>query len=233
MTTRNGKIARLPKQIRHDLNGRLEDGQPGKQLVEWLNGLPEVQEVLKLRFGGRPISEQNLKAVGQLRRDDHQAARLLLDQARWEREALRLDQENWERAQKEVQRRASAPLLEALRAASLAQVFGPGEPGCRLASMPPQSSAPVQPNQTESNPIKPDQTPPPDREASPQAQPDHQNLNLDLAPSTRPNRNQSPPQSAAPIQPNQTQSNRIKPHRLPGNAPPNSLNRDGNQSQGD
>ncbi len=60
MTTRNGKIARLPKRIRDDLNDRLEDGAPGKQLVEWLNGLPEVQEVLQLRFGGRSISEQNL-----------------------------------------------------------------------------------------------------------------------------------------------------------------------------
>ena len=60
MITRNGKIARLPRQVRHHLNCRLEDGEPGKQLVEWLNGLPEVQEVLKLRFGGRPFSEQNL-----------------------------------------------------------------------------------------------------------------------------------------------------------------------------
>ncbi len=254
MTTRNGKIARLPKQVRDDLNDRLGDGEPGKQLVEWLNGLPAVQEVLKLRFGGRPISEQNLsewkqggyqewlrlqesrylvqhlseqaedleadagnlavsdrcatllalelarnteallqqnadprerwrhlqellKAVGQLRREDHQAARLLLDQARWEREALRLDQENSERAEKEVQRRATAPLVEALRAASLAQIFGPGAPGRQLASLlddlhldsapgmptngnqtPPQSTTPIQPNQTQSNPIKPDQT---------------------------------------------------------------------------
>src|SRR5512141_522847 len=60
MITRNGKIARLPKHVRHHLNSRLEDGEPGKQLGEWLNGLPEVQAVLKLRFGGRPISEQNL-----------------------------------------------------------------------------------------------------------------------------------------------------------------------------
>ncbi len=58
MITRSGKIARLPKQVRHDLNSRLEDGAPGKQLVDWLNGLPEVQEVLQLRFGRRPISEQ-------------------------------------------------------------------------------------------------------------------------------------------------------------------------------
>jgi len=33
-TTRNGKMARLPKSIRHQLNRRLEDGQPGNQLEE-------------------------------------------------------------------------------------------------------------------------------------------------------------------------------------------------------
>ena len=32
--TRTGKIARLPKSIRHQLNRRLEDGQPGNQLEE-------------------------------------------------------------------------------------------------------------------------------------------------------------------------------------------------------
>jgi len=31
--TRNGKIARLPKDIREELNRRLEDGEPGKHLV--------------------------------------------------------------------------------------------------------------------------------------------------------------------------------------------------------
>ncbi len=102
------------------------------------------------------ITRKGKIAVGELRRHDHQAARLLLDQARWEREALRLDQENSERAEKELQRRASAPLLEALRRASLAQVFGSGEPGRQPASN--ATTAPIQPNQTESNPIKPDQT---------------------------------------------------------------------------
>ncbi len=58
--TRNGKIARLPCSIRDLLNGRLRDGESGKGLVEWLNGLPKVQEVLAEEFGGRPISEQNL-----------------------------------------------------------------------------------------------------------------------------------------------------------------------------
>lgn len=58
--TRTGKIARLPKYVRDQLNRRIEDGEQGKQLVEWLNGLPGVPEVLKEQFGGRPVSEQNL-----------------------------------------------------------------------------------------------------------------------------------------------------------------------------
>jgi hypothetical protein len=59
-TARNGKIARLPKRIRHQLNCRLEEGESARQLVEWLNSQPQVQEALQGRFAGRPISEQNL-----------------------------------------------------------------------------------------------------------------------------------------------------------------------------
>jgi hypothetical protein len=58
--TRLGKIARLPHDIREQLNIRLRDGEEGKQLVEWLNGLPEAQAVLAAKFGGRPINAQNL-----------------------------------------------------------------------------------------------------------------------------------------------------------------------------
>ncbi len=58
--TRNGKIARLSRTIRDELNRRLGDGEPGVRLVEWLNGLPDTQRVLATDFGGRPISEQNL-----------------------------------------------------------------------------------------------------------------------------------------------------------------------------
>jgi hypothetical protein len=45
--TRNGKIARLPAAIREELNQRLFDGEPAKPLIEWLNGQPRVQAVLK------------------------------------------------------------------------------------------------------------------------------------------------------------------------------------------
>ena len=58
--TRKGKIARLPSDLRHQLNSRLDDGEPGKDLVPWLNGLEQVRQVLAAEFGGRPISEQNL-----------------------------------------------------------------------------------------------------------------------------------------------------------------------------
>ena len=33
--TRNGKIARLPRDIRNQLNQRIADGEPGVRLVEW------------------------------------------------------------------------------------------------------------------------------------------------------------------------------------------------------
>jgi hypothetical protein len=58
--TRNGKIARLPREVRDQLNRRLSDGEPGTKLVEWLNGLLEVQALLAREFAGRPVSEQNL-----------------------------------------------------------------------------------------------------------------------------------------------------------------------------
>jgi hypothetical protein len=60
--TRNGKIARLPHAIREELNRRLQDGHKGRQLVAWLNGLPEVQAVLAAEFKGQPVSESNLSS---------------------------------------------------------------------------------------------------------------------------------------------------------------------------
>jgi len=58
--SRNGKIARLPRHVREQLNTRLEDGEPGPQLLAWLNANPTVQEILRRDFGGRPVNEQNL-----------------------------------------------------------------------------------------------------------------------------------------------------------------------------
>lgn len=58
--TRNGKIARLPRDIRNQLNRRLQDGEPGNRLVGWLNSLPETKKVLATEFRGCDINEQNL-----------------------------------------------------------------------------------------------------------------------------------------------------------------------------
>lgn len=60
MKTRIGKIARLPRSIRNQLNMRLHDGEAGNQLLEWLNALPEVRAVLATEFERRPINAQNL-----------------------------------------------------------------------------------------------------------------------------------------------------------------------------
>jgi hypothetical protein len=60
MRARTGKIARLPGAIRLELNHRLHNGSLGRELVPWLNALPEVQQVLAARFASRPITEDNL-----------------------------------------------------------------------------------------------------------------------------------------------------------------------------
>ena len=60
MKTRNGKIARLPKEIREQLNRRIENGWRGARLIKWLNEFPEVKEVLRDEFNGRAINEVNL-----------------------------------------------------------------------------------------------------------------------------------------------------------------------------
>lgn len=79
--TRNGKIARLPRKTRDELNQRLEDGEPGVRLIEWLNGLPEVKQILDSEFEARPINGVNLtdwKHGGFLDWQARQEARMLL-----------------------------------------------------------------------------------------------------------------------------------------------------------
>lgn len=58
--TRNGKIARLSRDLRDLLNRRLHNGEEGKKLVAWLNALPEVTATIAEEFKGKPIREQNL-----------------------------------------------------------------------------------------------------------------------------------------------------------------------------
>ena len=79
---RNGKIARLPREIRDELNRRLHNGEQGGPLLSWLNGLPQVRQTLVEGFGGVAISKQNLcewRAGGFA---EWQARQETLDQAR-------------------------------------------------------------------------------------------------------------------------------------------------------
>jgi hypothetical protein len=58
--TRRGKIARLPREIREQLNRRLQDGEPGNKLVTWLNSHKKVKAILRAEFNNQPINPQNL-----------------------------------------------------------------------------------------------------------------------------------------------------------------------------
>ena len=85
---RTGKIARLPRAVREELNARIEDGEAAKPLLEWLNSREEVVGVLFEHFDGRPITEQNLsewKQRGfqewQKRRETRELAREFIHEA--------------------------------------------------------------------------------------------------------------------------------------------------------
>ena len=62
MSTRNGKIGRLPYSTRQELNERLLDGEQGQALLDWLNAEPEVKECVAKEFGGELVTKQNLSA---------------------------------------------------------------------------------------------------------------------------------------------------------------------------
>jgi len=60
MITRTGKIARLPKKIREQLNRRLENGETARTILPWLNALPGTKRILTEQFESKPIRAQNL-----------------------------------------------------------------------------------------------------------------------------------------------------------------------------
>ncbi|MDF3129245.1 hypothetical protein P0Y35_08565 [Kiritimatiellaeota bacterium B1221] len=55
-----GKIASLPHKIRQEVNMRLLNGETSTRILPWLNALPEVKEVLTLRFSGADVNDENL-----------------------------------------------------------------------------------------------------------------------------------------------------------------------------
>jgi len=80
--SRTGKIARLPRELREQVNSRLDNGEPAVRLVEWLNGLPEVRQVLQTHFDGSPVTQENLSRwkTGGFR--DWESRQAMLAQAR-------------------------------------------------------------------------------------------------------------------------------------------------------
>lgn len=62
MRTRVGKIARLPHEVREEVCRRLRDGEMGKTILAWLNGLPEVKQICGEHFNSPIIDDENLRA---------------------------------------------------------------------------------------------------------------------------------------------------------------------------
>ena len=57
---RRGKIAKLPADLRMEVNRRLHDGQPANQIMPWLNSHDRVRPILDTQFKGENINDQNL-----------------------------------------------------------------------------------------------------------------------------------------------------------------------------
>jgi hypothetical protein len=72
--TRNGKIARLPFEIREEVNRRLRDNVPGPKICEWVNRLPECKKVCAefARRGGNAKSPVTVSQVSEWRRGGFQ-----------------------------------------------------------------------------------------------------------------------------------------------------------------
>ncbi len=83
---RRGKIARLSRAVRDQLNIRLDDGQEAAEILPWLNDLPEVRQIISERFNGSPVSPQNLSAWRQGGFQEWLLHRELLDSAAHMRE---------------------------------------------------------------------------------------------------------------------------------------------------
>src|ERR1019366_1515019 len=132
ITTHNGKIARLPRIIRDELNHRLDEGEPGGRILEWLNALPAVQAVLA-ESGGGPISPQNLSNWRQGGHQDwlkHQERRNLVRELTENAEELAVDAGGVEMAN-----HLSAVLMAELAASArdaLAELADPAERCARM-----------------------------------------------------------------------------------------------------
>ena len=58
--TPKGKIARLPRPLRDELNRRLAAQDDGSAILDWLNAAPDAKDLLARDFAGEPVSPQNL-----------------------------------------------------------------------------------------------------------------------------------------------------------------------------
>ena len=61
---KQSKINILSESVQWELNGRIENNEAGADILKWLNGLPEVKQVLDRHFGGIATFEDTIHVVG-------------------------------------------------------------------------------------------------------------------------------------------------------------------------
>jgi hypothetical protein len=75
-----------------------------------------------------------LQELVRLRKEDHKTARLVMDRERWDMEYGNLQDEKAEREHEETKSKLTAPVLAALNLKSMAEAFGGGENGEKIAA---------------------------------------------------------------------------------------------------
>jgi len=125
--TRRGKIARLPHPIRDQINQRLQNGEEGKHIAEWINTLPEVRSLMAAEFDSQPVSEANLSKwkLGGYRDWEEQKAALQAALL-FHREAAQLSQAGGPQFADQLALFCSNPITPSLHPM-------PWEPICKLA----------------------------------------------------------------------------------------------------
>jgi hypothetical protein len=74
-----------------------------------------------------------LHELARLRKEDHQALRVQMERERWDREQRRLDDEQHQAAMRKLKAQATAPFWARLMRNPVAETFGGGELGARIA----------------------------------------------------------------------------------------------------
>jgi len=152
--------------------------------------------------------KEMLPELARLRREDHKAARLLMEQERWEMERDGLEQEEFKREIEEAKDRVRAPLLAGMKVHDVAEGLGGGPAAKETAAWLMELAYDLEPG-TLSRKSAPDRTEP----EEPATGANGETSGKVPAGPTEPKPAKPGPAPATQIKANPTKSNQIKPNQ--------------------